>query len=417
MESQDCVSLELESIQDFGVYTQVTARVSSPGPVPSKMWFRIGGSRTISEEAAIGAAVIAMIMPAMYWGLPVRVPNPLDSELLEKLNSQVIPLLAAFNKRLSIVEFQAPPITGLIGPKQSLTPLSGGVDSFFVLLEEGLLRESERTHSDVGVFLFANTGNHRGSVALFHSRAKRKKLLAQQMRIPLIVVDSNVEEFYPPELNFIRSHTMRNASVAYLLSNTVGRFLYAAGYANTHSLPSALGRDDITLVDSVLLPALGTRTFQFESRGGTHSRFEKLEAISEIPVVRDNLDVCVSTFLRGNCSTCWKCRRTLAGLDILGRVGQFNRVFDVAKWERVRRSAWTLMRYQRNPLYEELFDVARMRGFPVPHSNLGALTQIAFDKVSLGKLRPLVGRLRARFQGGMDQEFSSQDRVSVFAQL
>lgn len=397
-------------------YTEVSVQVRAPLSLPETLWFRVSGHRHVSPEAATGAAVLALVMPAMRAGIPIRTSSAMGSALRESLVNEVMPALRQVNSDLSVVALDATDALFTPLPERGvITPLSGGVDSFYVLWQEGLLPTSPTSGSRVTDFLFANTGNHRGSFPLFHSRVRRAQVRAQQLGLPLTVVDSNVEDFYPPSLEFIRSSTLRNAAAAYLLSDSMSSLLYASTYARTDVV--AMGRKETSVADAVILPALSFARFSFESGGADAHRIEKLEVIAPDPVVQAGLDVCVGMGFQGNCSTCWKCRRTLAGLELFGRIEEFGDVFDLDKWRKDRRYYWAHMRWETSPLYRETLLEATKRGYQVPQFSLRALLEHVVDVVTGGRVRVLMGRIIAGLKSRRGREWQSSDRRDVFSGL
>ena len=74
------------------------------------------------------------------------------------------------------------------------------------------------------------------------------------------------------------------------------------------------------------------------------TRIEKTRAIGDWDIAQDYLDVC---FHFNNCGTCAKCYRTLVTLDLLGKVDDFGRVFDIKKYYRNRKKAYGWLLYTK----------------------------------------------------------------------
>jgi transcription elongation factor Elf1 len=74
--------------------------------------------------------------------------------------------------------------------------------------------------------------------------------------------------------------------------------------------------------------------------GENYSRIEKTDIVSQWPFSYKYLNVCIihqSDIVDRNCSRCGKCQRTLVTLDILGKIDQYNDVFDLDDYYKNRK--------------------------------------------------------------------------------
>ena len=68
------------------------------------------------------------------------------------------------------------------------------------------------------------------------------------------------------------------------------------------------------------------------------SRVEKTALVATYEPSRRYLNVCVDSAFEGrNCSVCFKCRRTMLTLELLGLDHLYGQVFDFGKFAKVRR--------------------------------------------------------------------------------
>src|SRR5690606_23287927 len=68
-----------------------------------------------------------------------------------------------------------------------------------------------------------------------------------------------------------------------------------------------------------------------------------------------------------NCSVCWKCRMTLAALDLIGAVDRFASQFDLEQWRADRDSYLAVARHTSKPaLVAELGELMDEVGYQLP---------------------------------------------------
>src|SRR5690606_19883688 len=104
--------------------------------------------------------------------------------------------------------------------------------------------------------LFYNVGSHlAGGRELFLQRLRRIQVFADHVGLPLVPVDSNLDEFYSKAgLGFASTFTVRNVSAALVLQGGLKTYLYASGYRYQDC---RVGQSrDIAIADPVLLPLL-----------------------------------------------------------------------------------------------------------------------------------------------------------------
>lgn len=310
-------------------------------------------------------AVIALLPVAMERSEDLCVEGNVSARLAFGLRGAVQDLLRIQNPFLSQVELNAD------GEREDESPgacgvatgFSAGVDSFAVLHEH--LRDRVSPGFKVTVLLFNNVGSHGvGGAELFRRRWARVEAVAQELGLPLIDVDSNLDTFFPATLPFQRTHSLRNAAVAHLLRGGIRRLFYASGYTFADSRVAE--SVDAAALDPILLPLVSTQGTDLILSGASNTRVEKTLSIAEWPIVQERLDVCVNPYYTGdriNCSACWKCLRTLATLEIAGLVESFGKVFDLQVYRKSRGEFFNALQGATDPLQRELREFAEGRGF------------------------------------------------------
>jgi len=330
------------------------------------LWFsveeRFGDLLSASSEAA----AVGLLVPAMARGGTLRLRGPIDERLLFHLRGPLQHLLILqlpWLRRIRVEaagESRRAELAGGVA-----TGFSGGVDSFSVVCDHfvnAVVPSFRITH-----LLFNHVGAHgKGGWGLFRKRLLRIGPVAERLDLPLVEVDSNLADFHGSPLIHQRNHSVRNAAVAHLLSNGIGRFFYASSYRYEDTRVGE--SSDSAFTDPLLLPMLSTPATDLLAAGGERTRVEKTLQVAELAEARESLDVCVDPNYEGtvrNCSACWKCLRTMATLEIAGLLPQFGRVFDLGVYSRHRGEFLAGLPESRDPLLREVADFARERGFPL----------------------------------------------------
>mgnify|MGYP003577444638 FL=1 len=86
--------------------------------------------------------------------------------------------------------------------------------------------------------------------------------------------------------------------------------------------------------------------------------------VTEFEPSRRYLNVCVDPAFEGrNCSVCFKCRRTLMTLELLGKAEDYREVFDLEKFRATKNSYLArVLRYKKGSFDAEIADLIRQKG-------------------------------------------------------
>ncbi len=338
--------------------------VTTEAPFPNKLWYQIdiGFGDFISETS--DAPLLALLIPAMTYGEDIIVEGSVSENLLFNLNNDVQVIYSIFHPHLKKINIHAQRVYSHSYPSGNVASgFSGGIDSFYTLSQHFYPQEVSPgfriTH-----LLYNNVGSHgRAGEALWKKRFKRLKKLPDKYGIPFIGVNSNLSQFYR-DYSFIQSHTPRDASVALLLQNGLGKYLYSSSI-NYHHL-QLNPHKPITFSDSIILPRVSTSSIQLISAGSGLSRVNKTLAVADIPDVREFLDVCIDEVNEENCSQCFKCMKTQLTLDVAGKLEAFNKVFNPETYRSKRIEFITGIHRSKLIHLNEILDLAREKGYHIP---------------------------------------------------
>lgn len=332
-----------------------------------KLWYGVQRKYGDMIADSCDGPLAAMLIPAMANGEDIRIAGAISERLYynlagpyQKLLCNIIPwlqLIKIYPEELNTADSSASGVA---------TGFSGGIDSFCVL--------ADHFFSDVpGSFkithlLFNNVGSHgKGGELLFRQRFARLEPLAERIGLPLVMVNSNIDMLYPRHIGFQLSHTIRNASVALMLQNGIGRFMYASGHKVTDVFVGE--SQDMAFTDTISLPLLSTEALDAFSVGGQYTRVEKTMIVAELPISYNTLDVCVNADHIPppvNCATCFKCLRTLLTLDFAGVVDRYSEAFNLDLYNQQKEGYIRKILSSEEPLHQELVRFAVSRGYSFP---------------------------------------------------
>ena len=302
---------------------------------PATLWYSFDEAFADFCTATCDGAAVALLVPAMLRRLPLRIAGPINAGLfdaltgpLQKIVSMQLPDLQPTTINVEQVTREGEGGSGVV------TGLSGGIDSFTVLADhfyQPRVKATTITH-----FLYNNVGSHGfGGRELFRARRKALAPLFDRLGLPVITVDSNLGEFYAG-FKFQQTHTLRNVSVPLILGKGFRTFLYASGlpYAQISISPTY----DMACADPIILGALSTPALAMHSAGAEYTKIEKTAKVAEIEDSYEFLDVCVNTKSGENCGVCWKCKRTLLTLHMLGKLEKYSAVFPLDRYLAAERA-------------------------------------------------------------------------------
>jgi len=343
------------------------------------LWYRLSEEYADLVSDRSDAPLVALLIPAMLRGEDIHLEGTISEKLFYNLSGpfqKVLKLIIPSLHFITIIPSEVQP--ALSRGEGVATGFSAGIDSFCVLADHhyaDVPKGFKITH-----LFFNNVGSHgpgeNGNRRLFQKRYARIRPTTEKIGLPFIAIDTNMDSFYQG-LDFQLTHTLRNASVALLLQRGIKRFLYASAYhyPNVFIGPSY----EMAYSDTITLPLLSTETLDLISAGSEYTRVEKTLKVAKIADSYQTLDVCTEEDARTkiNCSTCFKCKRTMLTLEIVGELDQYRDVFDLDTYWRIRELYIAEVLCSKDPLLREIASFIKISGFKVPlSSRLYAYTRL-----------------------------------------
>jgi len=366
------------------------------------LWYRLSNEFAGMVSDRSDAALAALLIPAMMTGEDIRIEGTVSERLFFNLSGpvqKVLRLILPLLRPVTIIPADVRPAEQ--SGEGVAAGFSGGIDSFCLLADHYFANVPagfKVTH-----LLFNNVGSHgfdhdESTRHLFHKRYNRLKPVAERLGLPFVAIDSNVDSFYQ-RTPFVESPTIRNASVALLLQTGFRRFLLAScvHYPDVHVRPGVYMAE----TDTILLPLLSTETLDMVSTGSQYTRVEKTLKVAGIEESYRFLDVCTEDSRTTNCSSCYKCKRTMLALEIAGQLERYSGVFDLDTYREVRDRyiEEVLGGREDRPYSQELAAFIRERGFQIPFlSRFHARTRLSYVTGPVGRAAGMPWKIAGRIQ-------------------
>ena len=308
----------------------------------------------------IDAFVSGLLYFAICNGYDIRSEATINYRLHYQIVNYVIPVLHSIdNEEYHDIQLN----TGIDhlkfdNEKAVGTAVSGGVDSFYSVVKHtcDVQDEYRLTHLLVAN-LFNIYESENQTRDKFSKLTMQSKAIGDEMGLEVISVYTNHHEFMYN--HFVSLYSYRLCSYVFALQKLFGVYYISSGVAIKDTNFYNVDSDDYDIFN---LSMASTDNVIFYSSGGECLRTEKLNFISNNPVVRKHLHVCTYSD-EGNCSTCNKCLRTMMSLDILGKLVDYENFFDIKKYKKNKRYVVRKMFAEKWHLYDDLIDSAKKYGY------------------------------------------------------
>jgi hypothetical protein len=282
------------------------------GESEERVWFR---GETVPAAASADPALATTLMPAMTRGGDLRIDDarPVSARLLRN-QAEWQAIQRSWSKRwqlgmppLQEVEVSAPSRLAE-APAQGgrvATFFSGGADSWAALLDNPDVTDLVFAR---GLDLVPGWPQHE---TLADEVEARLREAADELGLPLHVVDTNVRTFSDPLLRWETYAPSVLAAIALLFAPLFERVLIATDLEHDRQIPLGAAR----LVDHLW----STEGLEVADWGGRFSRTERLARIADHPLVQRTLRVCWENRDGAyNCGRCGKCLLTMIPLEAIG---------------------------------------------------------------------------------------------------
>lgn len=276
----------------------------------------------------VDAIFVGVLNYAMREGHDIKSDSYLTNDIYFKVTEYLIPSLIKYSSlhdiKIDIKTKKAPTNAGGVG-----TGLSCGIDSLHVVLTKKDLKDKDfaLTHvciNNVGAF---NECYEDDLDEVRKNAIARSKSLAKELKLPLIVTDSNFAEVIPQMHH--KTHTYSSTFAILCLEKLWKVYYYgSSGIDFSYFNLKNNDEDDCCSYELLSLDCFSTKNLKIYSEGGALSRLEKTKDICKSKFFRKYLYVC--TAKEENCGVCDKCMRTILSLYAIDKdLTPYKNIFDI----------------------------------------------------------------------------------------
>lgn len=339
------------------------------------MYFETRNGNLFATDTYDAFFPIALYL-AMYHKTPLKICGKVSKKLFKNAQWYIQKILCDFSELLAPVELNVDGFTNAKGKGNLIgTGISCGVDSL-ATIHDRFIKETDRDYKINTLFIF-NCGSHGDfdspdTQVVFKSRVDRAAQVAKELKLPLVVVDTNLHRFrHDNDKSTMLFLSMYSCVLS--LQNAVKRYYIPSGcsYQGIKDYGDAAHHNDLaTACDSYLIPLIQTERIELIVDGCQRRRVDKIADMTDWSIAQKYLNVCLvqKGADSSNCGRCSKCLRTLLALEILGKLDDFAQVFNLEEYAKdsLLYKARCLDKMDEEIFYRELVDLAAEKNFPMP---------------------------------------------------
>ncbi|MBQ7216059.1 MAG: hypothetical protein IJS39_08760 [Synergistaceae bacterium] len=301
------------------------------------------------------AFVLVPLYMAMYYKADLYIRGFVSRTLFRNADMYFQGILRDFSDDLSRVEVHAEGFREAEGnPEIVGTGFSCGVDSLSTVYDH-YVREDIPEYRISGLFMLncGWHGNYYNSASrnMFVERCRENRKAAEELGLPMYMVDSNFHAFTygvlggaNDKLGYIAIY-----SCILALERAVRRYYFSSGFSYGDTITYGHTKHDLNFdgfASPYAVPLASTEKLCFVMDGCQNVRWEKVRDIADWDIAQKYLNVCLGDshiFTKSgsaehenaaNCSECEKCMRTQLALEALGKLQLFSGVFDMDTYRR-----------------------------------------------------------------------------------
>lgn len=329
--------------------------------------------------------LVAMLVKSIGTGQDIKIEGFISERLYYTLTNTIVGIIAYTLSTSPIkILFAEGAGTKLFefNPTANVTGCSMGVDSFASILynfSEECPEGFRLTHLS-----FLNVGSYGKSSQKSVQESFKRQLsvvrkFADEIHLPVVTIESNMDEMNLYS-NLSYSYALNNASAYLSMQRLFRRCYMASSYVVAQTEFKA---SDPFHYENILFYNLSSENTEIMVSNPNMSRIEKTRYISSNYLVKKYLNVCLHDAMinedgneeytqnismdRINCSKCYKCRRTLLTLDVLGVVEEFSQVFNLDTYYKNRDKyvAFCLYTRHKDVYNKEIYDWMQKNNYEI----------------------------------------------------
>lgn len=285
----------------------------------------------------------------MYYHQDVHIEGKISPRLYHNIIHYLMKIFDNFSKYNKPIKFTVDGFKKTKkGPGNLIgTGISCGVDSLTTIYDNFI--ETDDPDFKVNSLFVMNCGDNgpfeeKKTREIWLKRAELDKKAADELGLPMYLIDSNLHSFsFPLKTGHNGLVYVTKYCIAMALQKYIKRYLTASCTSyDSCSEYSLFERDiDIAYYCETYMPHLvSTERFETVIDGCQYERSDKIKKICDWDIAKKYLNVCLEpNDDMSNCSKCQKCARTLLVLETLGKLDNYQDIFDLDVY-RKNRSFW-----------------------------------------------------------------------------
>ena len=317
------------------------------------LWFSVDSKYAgyLNDERS-NAFVLAMFWYAMASGSDISFELPLSQKLYNGLTKTLMPALekSGFTPVKLLGPVTSKPLTCCSGYASGM---SCGVDSFYTLRRHA----SRLTHLTFykGSFILPYAQAPYSIDEIFEERertfsayASNAATVAEHHGLPFVMVNTNLDkDFYRG--GYIYSAMYRYTACSLALEHLFSTYISSSSGHSEHGMEVSLFSPTQHYED-LLCECLQTETFRYVT-SDRDLRTDKIKAVADDEDFREFAEVCFNQLAgHKNCGKCYGCWKTMIPLDLIGKLDQFQKCFDLDEYYENRRDVFAdLIRFSCLP--------------------------------------------------------------------
>ena len=386
-------------------HSYLTVDISTQFTLPqyNKLWFSVPSKyEDWLTDDVYDAFLVAVLYPAMYYKEDIEITGDVSKRVYYNIVSNVTAIVKMYDN-----SFRVPKITvsGYANAKKGDvlhvgTGFSGGVDSFSTLYDHYFTTDDPDYKIDT--LFFFHIGQY-GDVKLPETweRAKNRfsitENFAKEVNMNTCFMSTNLFDFYLPKWEFDAGVLCRIASVL-VFQRVLKRYYICNDYSYGEMIDLGevyrSGHMDLAdMSNPYIMPLLSPEGLEIVCDGMQYTRGDKIEKIADDPLVAKFLNVCIgkSTTKAVNCGICYKCLHTMLTFDIIGKLNNLEKVFDLSYYAKVADEikCQQVMLYGKEPYATSNVDLAKKYGYPMP-TKFHAILVLSLKRV-VRKIKRVLG--------------------------
>jgi hypothetical protein len=274
------------------------------------IWFQTDEARASLLNLSGDPWVIALAPLAVTLGEPLKVPLPVDVDLLEGVRT-VARAWRTWDTMLNPLELEvgSTQVAAVSRPYNG-SMFSGGVDSWYTVLRNRLDADAGWVPRIESLLLAWGADIHLGRTDAFQALRERLGKVAKELSCELVVMATNLRQTRWGSTDWAHlSHGCLFTALAHA-SGAFKRIQIPSSvtYTNGRGWGSHFATD----------PLLSSRSTRVIYDAAEINRIHKVELVSTSELALRNLRVCWRSGTDQNCGRCMKCLRTLIALELYG---------------------------------------------------------------------------------------------------